>query len=338
VRAFEERHLMSGAQQSPDAKRPDPAQASNHRRTPLAGLVGILSLTCWPLLPAQAGLQCDGNGFTDVSAGESLLLQRLASGTGITKFSLIAGQCREADAAVDGSATHRPALSPDEPSATIAPSAVATATIPAPLQTRFPTHRAAQLDLYERGAASPNIRFISGVPASVASTALPGAPRSLAGDQRMGSLAPAMSLAGARWDIDPLLLHAIAHVESRHNPRAVSHAGARGVMQGRPQTARRVGMTDPISELFDADANVAVSSAYLKTLQKRFGNNLPLVLAAYNAGEGAVEKYGRKIPPYKETQNYVREVLATYQSLRSRAAATPGLTGVALPSTGQGPL
>ncbi len=138
------------------------------------------------------------------------------------------------------------------------------------------------------------------------------------------ALVPQISQVAEAYRIDPLLLHAIAHVESRHNPAAVSHAGAVGLMQVMPATARRFGVTSPHSELRDPRISLEVSSAYLKVLQKRFDNNLPLIIAAYNAGEGAVEKYGRRIPPYKETQGYVRDVLAHYQMLLgARDAARP---------------
>jgi soluble lytic murein transglycosylase-like protein len=134
---------------------------------------------------------------------------------------------------------------------------------------------------------------------------------------RAVAIAPKIKSSATAYDIDPLFLHAIAHVESRHNPNAVSIAGAKGVLQVMPATARRFGITNPSRDLLDPQLNIDVGSAYLKSLQTRFGNNLPLVLAAYNAGEGAVEKYGRRIPPYIETQDYVREVLNQYRELRT---------------------
>jgi soluble lytic murein transglycosylase-like protein len=136
------------------------------------------------------------------------------------------------------------------------------------------------------------------------------------------ALAPQVDAVARRHDIDPLLLHAVAHVESRHNPGAVSHAGARGVMQVMPATAARFGVAQS-GALHDAPTNLEVSAAYLKTLQRRFGTNLPLVLAAYNAGEGAVERYGRRIPPFAETQSYVRQVLAKYALLTEAAQQRP---------------
>jgi soluble lytic murein transglycosylase-like protein len=127
-------------------------------------------------------------------------------------------------------------------------------------------------------------------------------------------LASDVDVVARRHDIDPLLLHAIAHVESRHNVAAHSPAGARGVMQVMPATAKRFGV-DTVQALLEPRTNLDVGASYLKTLQRRFGNNLTLVLAAYNAGEGAVERYGRRVPPYAETQGYVRQVLEHYRTL-----------------------
>jgi hypothetical protein len=141
---------------------------------------------------------------------------------------------------------------------------------------------------------------------------------------RAVALVPEINRVAAAYQIDPLLLHAIAHVESRHNPDAVSHAGAMGLMQVMPATARRFGVTSPHSELRDPRISLEVCSAYLKNLQKRFDNNLTLIIAAYNAGEGAVEKYGRQVPPYKETQGYVRDVMAHYLLLVSMRDAGAG--------------
>ena len=140
------------------------------------------------------------------------------------------------------------------------------------------------------------------------------------------ALVPQITQVAEQFGIDPLLLHAIAHVESRHNPDAVSHAGAVGLMQVMPATARRFGVTAPHSQLRDPRISLEVSSAYLKNLQKRFDNDLTLVIAAYNAGEGAVEKYGRRVPPYKETQGYVRDVMAHYRLLlAARDSVRPAL-------------
>jgi lysozyme len=137
-------------------------------------------------------------------------------------------------------------------------------------------------------------------------------------------LAPLIDRVAQAHDIDPLLLHAIARVESRHQPGAVSTAGAHGLMQVIVPTARRFGVDDA-GQLHDPLTNLKVSARYLKSIQLRLGNDLRLVLAAYNAGEGAVERYGRRVPPYRETQDYVRKVLAEYglllQVSRQQSAA-----------------
>jgi soluble lytic murein transglycosylase-like protein len=118
------------------------------------------------------------------------------------------------------------------------------------------------------------------------------------------------------YNIDPLLIYAIAEVESNFNAKAVSHAGAQGLMQIMPDTARRYSIDNQEYELFNPLDNLRISSNYLRSLHKIFGNNIPLILAAYNAGENAVIKYGYKIPPYKETTNYVEKVMKRYMELK----------------------
>jgi soluble lytic murein transglycosylase-like protein len=108
----------------------------------------------------------------------------------------------------------------------------------------------------------------------------------------------------ARYGVNGDLVDAVAWQESRYNARAKSSAGAMGVMQLMPGTARQMGVSDP----HDVHQNVAGGTAYLREQLVRFGNNVPLALAAYNAGPGAVLKYGG-IPPYRETQNYVRQIM-----------------------------
>ena len=103
--------------------------------------------------------------------------------------------------------------------------------------------------------------------------------------------------------VDMALIKAVMHVESAFNPHAVSNKGAQGLMQLMPETAQRYGAED----LFDPAQNVRAGVLYLKDLQKMFKNNTRLVLAAYNAGENAVLRY-KGIPPYDETQDYVRKV------------------------------
>jgi soluble lytic murein transglycosylase-like protein len=113
--------------------------------------------------------------------------------------------------------------------------------------------------------------------------------------------------AGARQGVDPRFIHAVIKQESRYNPKAVSGMGAEGLMQMMPVTAKRFGLKDP----FDAAANVEAGAKYLKFLLKRFNGDVSLALAGYNAGEGSVDKY-KGVPPYDETQNYVKKFVRTY--------------------------
>jgi soluble lytic murein transglycosylase-like protein len=113
-----------------------------------------------------------------------------------------------------------------------------------------------------------------------------------------------IQVAATRFGVDRNLVDAVAWQESRYNPRALSTAGAMGVMQLMPGTARQLGVYNPQ----DVEQNVAGGTAYLRQQLERFGNNVPLALAAYNAGPGAVMKYGG-IPPYRETQDYVRQIM-----------------------------
>ncbi|TPQ27202.1 lytic transglycosylase domain-containing protein [Methylomonas sp. EFPC3] len=115
--------------------------------------------------------------------------------------------------------------------------------------------------------------------------------------------------AAAKHQMDPKLLHAVIQAESAYNPHAVSSAGAVGLMQLMPDTARRYGVTDRR----DAEQNVDGGTRYLKDLLAMFNSNLTLAVAGYNAGEGAVMKYGNAVPPYPETRNYVQHVLSLYR-------------------------
>ncbi|MBI4638036.1 MAG: lytic transglycosylase domain-containing protein [Candidatus Rokubacteria bacterium] len=110
--------------------------------------------------------------------------------------------------------------------------------------------------------------------------------------------------AAARYDVSERLISAVIRVESSFNPRAVSRRGARGLMQLMPATASTLGVQDS----FDPGENIDGGVRHLRGLIDRFGTNLPLVLAAYNAGEQAVVAYGG-IPPYPETRDYVARVL-----------------------------
>ncbi|MFB9159875.1 lytic transglycosylase domain-containing protein [Chromobacterium violaceum] len=132
-------------------------------------------------------------------------------------------------------------------------------------------------------------------------------------------------------DLDPKLLHAIIKVESGYRPRAISSKGAQGLMQVMPETGKRFGFTD----LMNPENNLRAGASYLKWLLNHFENDLELAIAGYNAGEGAVKKHGRKIPPYPETQNYVKKVMASYSEPESRPlppSPTPGPSKTQIPT------
>lgn len=123
--------------------------------------------------------------------------------------------------------------------------------------------------------------------------------------------------AAKEHSVEPSLIRALIHTESAFNPRAVSPKGARGLMQLMPEIARFLG----VKNSFDPLQNISGGTRHLALLIKRYGGNLKLALAAYNAGEQAVEQY-KGIPPYRETQEYVRRVLALMTRYSARHSNT----------------
>ncbi|HEX7996988.1 MAG TPA: lytic transglycosylase domain-containing protein [Pyrinomonadaceae bacterium] len=117
--------------------------------------------------------------------------------------------------------------------------------------------------------------------------------------------------AGERYGVDPRFIHHVIWQESKYKVRARSGAGAQGLMQMIPATARRFGCKD----VYDSEENINAGTRYLRWLLERFDGNISLALAGYNAGEGAVQKYNG-VPPYQETQNYVRIITGRYGKLR----------------------
>ena len=120
------------------------------------------------------------------------------------------------------------------------------------------------------------------------------------------------------YRLDPKLVHSVVEAESAYRSTAVSHAGAQGLMQLIPATAERFGVTD----VFDPEQNLRGGMSYLRWLIDHFDGDLNRALAGYNAGENAVKRHDG-IPPYRETQRYVKKVLARYAERRDRAGPAP---------------
>ena len=132
---------------------------------------------------------------------------------------------------------------------------------------------------------------------------------------------------GNKHGVDPYLIFLVMEQESHFNTRVVSPKGARGLMQLMPGTAARFGVRRP----HDPAQNVSGGTRYLKELLKRFNNRVDLVLASYNAGEGAVARFGNRVPPYRETRNYVKKISYRYKSktVKTKKPATPAATASA---------
>lgn len=123
-----------------------------------------------------------------------------------------------------------------------------------------------------------------------------------------------VTVAAKTHGVDDALVHAVISAESAYNPRAVSRAGAQGIMQLMPATAQRYG----VQNTMDPVDNIHGGVRYLKDLLALFNGNAELAVAGYNAGENAVIKYGNKIPPYAETVNYVPKVMDYYRKFQAR--------------------
>lgn len=143
---------------------------------------------------------------------------------------------------------------------------------------------------------------------AVASTWLPS-------DTLIRQYSPIVEVASRTYGVDKSLVHAVISAESGYNPMAVSRAGARGLMQLMPGTAKRYG----VRNIHDPVENIHGGVRYLKDLLVLFNGSIELAVAAYNAGENAVIRYGNKIPPYAETTQYVPKVLGFYRRFQTKA-------------------
>lgn len=147
-------------------------------------------------------------------------------------------------------------------------------------------------------------------PAEAPRLSMRGAPR--ISPEKIAAYALQIEQAARLYRLDPRLIHAVIHTESAYNPRAVSRKGAQGLMQLMPDTARRYG----VANAFDPTENIGAGARYLRDLLDLFAQDLNLALAAFNAGEAAVARFGNQIPPYAETRAYVPLVLARYAALK----------------------
>lgn len=154
--------------------------------------------------------------------------------------------------------------------------------------------------------------------AQISAAAAMAASRSLDGFSTGSAFVDSLIVESARrHGVDPVLLYAIMHQESSFKQRATSYKGARGLMQLMPATAARFG----VRNIYDPRENIEGGAKYVRWLLNFFDGDVRLTLAGYNAGEGAVLKYGRRIPPYSETQDYVRRIFRRYSLMRDPQTA-----------------
>lgn len=162
-------------------------------------------------------------------------------------------------------------------------------------------------------------REISNYTASKAATLLSGTVSGMKGFTTGNPLHDSYIVESSRkYGIDPLLIYAQMHQESGFKIKATSHKGASGLMQLMPATARRLGVTN----IYDPKQNIEGGVKYMRMLLDMFDQNVTLALAGYNAGEGAVMRYGNSVPPFNETREYVRRISARYSAISDPSTAS----------------
>jgi soluble lytic murein transglycosylase-like protein len=171
-------------------------------------------------------------------------------------------------------------------------------------------------------SGSPTTSFADTL-AQAQATAIPAAPAASGAGGDSTQFDTTIQETAQRYGVDPSLVKAVIKQESGFDPNAQSAAGAQGLMQLMPSTAAGLGVTNPL----DPAQAIEGGTKYLKSMLDRFGGDVSLALAAYNAGPNAVARYGG-VPPYAETQQYVKSVLANYQAFSS--TSTPPTTGRSL--------
>ena len=165
------------------------------------------------------------------------------------------------------------------------------------------------LTLLERLLKRLDSKTQSSSTTTFATTSTQSAATTSTGDSVTGDFASLINKAAEKYNVDPDLIQAVIKAESNFNPNAVSSAGAQGLMQLMPATARGLGVTDSL----DPAQNIEGGTRFLSQLLSHYSGNVRLAVAAYNAGPGAVDKYNG-IPPYAETQTYVNRVLGYFNS------------------------
>lgn len=190
--------------------------------------------------------------------------------------------------------------------------AIALASRPAAADLYAYTDAAGVLQITNRPRGDHRYRIFVKSPRSTPRDVIPSAPSDRSPD-RATRYAPLIHEAAEAYDVSEHLIRAVIACESDYDPHAVSPAGAAGLMQLMPETARSLDVRD----VFDPRDAIFGGTRYLRLLSDRFEGDLPRVVAAYNAGEGAVERYAG-IPPYEETRGYVARVLSLYERYRAR--------------------